>query len=63
MYHRTHVNIMKCSVPPPMPRSTAQDGEVCSSTSLLAVNRSDDRVRILAKVISNTQFSMLANDG
>lgn len=57
-----HVNIMKCLMPPPMPRSTAQDGEVCSSTSLLAVNPSEDRVKILAKVISNTQVSMLAND-
>lgn len=61
--HRMHVMIMKCSVPPPTPRSTAQDGEVCSSTSFLAVNRSEDRVKILAKVMSNTRVSMLANEG
>lgn len=56
-----HISIIKCSVPPPVPRSTAGDSEVCRSTSPLALNHSEDRVKILAKVISNTRVHMLAN--
>lgn len=58
-----HGNMMKYSVPPPMPRSTAEDVEVCGSAPLLAVFPPEDRVKILAKVISNTQVTMLAKDG
>lgn len=42
---------LNAPVSPLVPRSTAQDGEVYSSTSLLAVNRfSEDRVKTSSKV-------------
>lgn len=51
---------LNAPVCPLVRRSTAQDSEVYSSTSLLAVNRfSEDRVKTPSKVKkSNTQVSM-----